>query len=293
MLINEVATMTNIKRILALSLASICTFSSIAAQPALWRNVSPENTLYMELDAGRVVIELNTDFAPKHVDHIKKLVRDGFYDNRTFYRVIDQFVIQGGNPMLTPKDKWGNVNMQPEFEREIPANAPFTLAQSPDLFADQTGFINGFAVARDTKVKKEWLIHCAGTINLARGMDPASGTTDFAIMLGQAPRHLDRNMSIFGRVIYGMEHLNAVTRGERDKNGIIYDESKQTRINKLSVAADLPVKQQLKIRMLDTASEAFKGNMKANRERSNAFYVNKGTGALDVCYQKVDVRVQS
>lgn len=256
-----------------------------------WRTLSPENTLYMETTNGRIIFELSEQFSPGHAKHIKQLVRSGFYDNLTFYRVIDGFVVQGGDPDERSKNPLAKKTNKAEFEWSINSKAQFTLVQSPDLLADQTGFIDGFAIGRNRKENKEWLISCPGVINLARSNNADSGTTDFAIMIGQAPRHLDRNMSIFGRVVHGKQHLNLIKRGDKKDGGMIKDPTKRSRIFKVSVAADLPKDQQLTIKIEKTDSAHFKQKLDGRRKRANDFYKHKGNGALDICYINVATQI--
>ncbi len=261
-------------------------------QQSQWRTISPENTLYMDTQTGRVIFELNEKFSPQHVKKIKQLVRSGFYDGLTFYRVIDEFVIQGGDPDEQSANPLAKKTVKAEFEQTIDAATPFTLVQSPDLLAEQTGFVDGFAVGRDLKNNKQWLLHCPGTVNLARAVPADSGTTDFAIMIGQAPRHLDRNMSIFGRIIDGMEHLNLIKRGKRDEGGMISASAQRSKIVKMTIAADLPKAKQAVISVENTNSDVFRRYLANTRQRRNPFYLNKGNGALDICYINVKTQVK-
>jgi peptidylprolyl isomerase len=245
----------------------------------------------MQTEQGRVIFELAEQFSPLNVARIKALVRAGFYDGLTFYRVIDGFVIQGGDGDETSKSPFKSIGVKAEFERTINPKSQFILVQSPDLLAEQTGFIDGFAVGRSIKEKKEWLLTCPGVVNLARTSDPNSATTDFAIMIGQAPRHLDRNMSIFGRIIDGREHLNQIKRGVRSKGGMIDEPKKRSKIISMTIAADLPVKERLNIQIQNTNHSDFSQMLDARRARANNFYSHKGNGALDICYLNVKTKL--
>lgn len=258
---------------------------------AQWRTLSPDDTLYIETENGRVIIELATNFSPRHVERVKKLVRSGFYDGLDFYRVIDTFVVQGGDMAETSSNPLAKQTIKSEFEWPIDSSKHYTLVQEPDLLAEQTGFIDGFAVGRDSKEGKEWLISCPGVINLARTADIHSASTDFAIMMGQAPRHLDRNMSIFGRIIDGMPVLNHIKRGDAKNGGVIEDPKARSKIVKMTIASDLPKAQQQTIKIENTHSENFKQKIKERRERANPFYLHKGNGAIDICYIKPDVSI--
>ncbi len=281
---------TLLRRLALVFAVATIPFGSVANDDN-YRTLAPQNTLYMDTEQGRIVFELAQQFSPKHVEHIKALVRAGFYDGLSFYRVIDGFVVQGGDMEETSKLALAKQMQTAEFERTIDKSAQFTLVQAPDLLAEQTGFIDGFAVGRAPSENKEWLLTCPGVVNLARTSDPNSGTTDFAIMIGQAPRHLDRNMSIWGRIVYGKELLNSITRGEVSKGGVIEDKAKRSKIVKMTIASDLPKAKQWQIQIEKTNTKAFKDKVQSRRERANDFYLHKGNGNIDICYLNTDVKV--
>ena len=143
---------------------------SAQAEPKL----DPENTLYMDLKYGRVVIQLFPDIAPKTVERIKTLAREGFYDNTPFHRVIEGFMAQGGDPTGTGTGG----------------------SKLPDLPAEFTN-------------KRHFL---RGTCGMARTSDPNSGNSQFFIMFAPAP-HLDGQYTIWGQVVKGMEYVDEIKRG--------------------------------------------------------------------------------
>lgn len=155
----------------------------------------PENTLHLDLKDGRVVIELYPEVAPGHVDRIKTLARKGFYNGVVFHRVIEGFMAQTGDPTGTGM---GGSDL-------------------PDLKAE----------FNDTK-------HVRGTLSMARSADPDSANSQFFICFTAAP-FLDGQYTAFGRVISGMEHVDAIKRGDEADNGQVSDPDK---IVKLQVAAD-------------------------------------------------------
>jgi len=136
-------------RIALLFLAVAACDSLTAAEELSWRELDPDNTVFLDMAEGRVVIELNPLFAPATVRQFKKLVQDRFYDGLAFYRVIDGFVAQGGDG-----SDLGALSNLPlidaEFEIEWNDEFPFVPVQAPDMFAPETGLVDGFAVARDT-----------------------------------------------------------------------------------------------------------------------------------------------
>jgi peptidylprolyl isomerase len=150
--------------------AGVTMSDSAAAQPKL----DPENTIYMDLKYGRVVIELFPDIAPKAVERVKTLSREGFYDNTPFHRVIEGFMAQGGDPTGTGT---GGSNL-------------------PNLPAEFTN-------------KRHFL---RGTCGMARTSDPNSANSQFFIMFAPAP-HLDGQYTIWGQVVQGMEFVDQIKRG--------------------------------------------------------------------------------
>jgi peptidylprolyl isomerase len=243
-----------------------------------WRNLDPENTLYLETQTGRVVFELAEFFAPNHVKRFKSLVRDGFYNDLSFYRVIDGFVVQGGVGEQEITTKLDTSPLKAEFSRPISKEADFVIAQSPEFFAPQTGFMQGFPIARDPKNNLEYLIHCRGSMNMARNNDADSGTTDFAIMMGQATRHLDNNMSQFARAIWGLEHLGKVSPNDK--------------IISAHIAADLPKSERTQLKIMKVNSKSFEQHLEFYRYRDRSeFFVNPTPKVIDVCYAKTPVKI--
>ena len=266
--------------LLALLLALLPAAGS--AEDPTWRQVNPDNLVFMELAEGDVLIELNPSFAPKTVKQFRQLVQDRFYDGLAFYRVIDGFVAQGGDG-----SDLGELSEVPlikaEFERKWSPDLTFTPVQKPDLFAPETGFVDGFAVARDPGDDRAWLTHCPGVVAMARNDDPDSSRTDFYIVLGQAPRYLDRNMNVFGRVIHGMEAVQKIRRGPAGDNGIIRDDYAVSRIRSMRLGSDIPDEERPAAYVPDTASPGFADLLRDRRERKQRFFHHQPPQVLDVC----------
>jgi len=262
----------------------------MAANELTWRQVDPDNTVFMELTEGLVIIELNPAFAPKTVKQFKKLVADRFYDGLSFYRVIDGFVAQGGDG--SDLGKLSNIPLiDAEFEIDWEPELPWTPVQSPDMFAPETGLSNGFAVARNPDKNTAWLTHCPGIVAMARNDDPDSSRTDFYIVIGQAPRYLDRNLNVFGRVVYGMDVVQRIYRGPALNNGIIEDETAATRISRLRMLEDIPDEEKYRTFVVDTGSEAFIELLDDRRDRKQKFFHNQPPRVLDVCQVPVQGRI--
>ncbi|SET41672.1 peptidylprolyl isomerase [Thalassotalea agarivorans] len=273
---------------LTLVLLTLLTFSSQSAESeSLWRTPDKENTLLLNLANGLVVIELAPEFAPNHVAHIKSLVRAGFYHQSKFYRVVDGFVAQAG-PLEDPTE---SKTIAMEDSIKIDKQWPYTSVSKTDMFAAETGFKDGFAVALDADKSSAWLTHCPGTIALARETDKDSGTHHFYFVIGQAPRYLDRNMAIFGRVIYGMDNVQGIARTKDYKGDDIIAEKGFTDIVSFDVMADLPQKKQLTIEVERTDTDAFAKRLFNRANRTHPFFYHTPPAVLDVCQVQVHSRV--
>lgn len=271
--------------------ALMITSSSVCAQDELlWREVQPENLVFMELPGGTVTIELTPAFAPKTVEQFRELVKERFYDGLGFYRVIDGFVAQGGDG-----SDLGELSDKPtidaEFEIKWDEALSWMPVQQPDLFAPITGFVDGFAAGRDPESGKAWLTHCPGAVAMARNNDKDSSRSDFYIVIGQAPRYLDRNMNVFGRVIDGMEIVQQIQRGPRDNNGIFRDETLITRMRNMRLASDIPERTRQKAYVADTNSPGFADLLDGRRDRRQAFFHNHPPEVLDVCQVPLGTRM--
>jgi len=283
-------TLLNLMTMVLAALLSTAPLAATAAEDLVWREVAPENLVFMELGEGLVTIELNPLFAPKTVAQFRKLVQDRFYDGLSFYRVIDGFVAQGGDG-----SDLGELSLVPlipaEFETELPEDTEFTLAQKDDLFAPETGFVDGFPVGRDSAGGEAWLTHCPGTVAMARNDGADSSRTDFYIVIGQAPRYLDRNMNVFGRVIDGMDVVQQIRRGPAANNGIIQDDTASSRIRTMRLASDIPEDERLSAFVMDTTSRGFAKLLKDRKNRKQKFFHHKPPKVLDVCQVPMAGRV--
>lgn len=256
-----------------------------------WQTIPQQQLAYVQTEHGVVVMLLADEFTPKNTARFRQLIHAGFYHDLTFYRVIDQFVLQAGL-MDGEKHPHGHARVATiaaEFSWPLGQDAQYVKVQAPDLLAAETGFRQGFAVGRDNE--REWLLHCPNVVNLARGNDANSATSDFAIMQGQAPRHLDRNMSIVARVIWGQTVLNAIHRGTVANGGVIDDLRQRSKIIRITLGHELPKSQQLPLQMLMTNSATMQHKLTAARQRSSEFYQYAGNGQLDICYQQIPVRL--
>src|SRR5687767_1497741 len=150
-----------------------------ASQPSDWRPLDPQNTLYMDLPTGRVVIELAPQFAPNHVANIRALARNKYFDGLAIVRSQENYVVQWGDPAAGVPDArkaFGDArkSLAPEFTRSA-SGLKFTLLPDPDTYAAQTGFVAGFPAARESAQGSAWLVHCYGMVGAGRDNDVNSG----------------------------------------------------------------------------------------------------------------------
>jgi cyclophilin family peptidyl-prolyl cis-trans isomerase len=262
-----------------------------ASKPSDWRTLDPENTLYMELASGRVIIELAPEFAPLHVANVRTLVRGKYFDGLAIMRSQDNFVVQWGDPAdAAHKKPVGDAKLKvpAEFERGA-AGLQFVALPDPDTFAAQTGWVSGFPAARDKAGGTAWLVHCYSMVGAGRDNDADSGPgTEIYVVSGHAPRQLDRNVPLFGRVVHGMELLAVMPRGPAPMG--FYDKAEQrVPIREIRVAADVPAGQRTKLEVLRTDTQTFTDLIEARRNRQDEWYKHKA-GRIDVCNVPLPVR---
>lgn len=264
-----------------------------ASKPSDWRVPDPDNTLYMDLRGGRVVIELAPAFAPLHADNIKTLVRAHYFDGLAVLRVQDNFVAQWGDPQAGEKGarSFGKASAKvaPEFERALEKAPVFTRLADGDVYAPEVGFTNGMPVARDAKAGKTWLAHCYGMVGAGRdnGIDTGSGA-ELYVVIGQAPRQLDRNIALVGRVVQGMDLLAALPRGT-GALGFYEKPAQRLPIRSIRVAADVPIAERTSLQILRTDTPTFAALVESRRNRSDDWY-KVPAGRIDLCNVPIPVR---
>ena len=264
-----------------------------ASSDADWRRPDPANTLYMEFEGGRVVIELAPDFAPQHVANIRTLAQQGFWDGLTIYRSQDNFVVQFGDITAegeAPKPIGdARASLPAEFSRPS-EGLPFHALPDRDGWAPETGFAAGFPAARDPAEGQAWMAHCYGTLGAGRGMaaDSSNGT-ELYVVIGQAPRQLDRNITQVGRVLHGMELLSVVPRGTGPL-GFHEEASLRLPIKAVRLASAVAPAERTDIRVLRTDTPLFDAVVESRRNRRDDWYL-RPAGHIDLCNITVPVRI--
>lgn len=260
------------------------------SKPEEWRALDLENTLYMDFPNGRVIIELAPDFAPNHVANIKALSREGYFVNGAVTRVQDNYVTQWAQAAEPPRPpKVGVEKLKAEFTRPRDTTVAFDLLPDPDTYAPEVGFSNGFPAARDGG--SMWLVHCYGVVGVGRENDPDSGGgTELYAINGVPPRGLDRNLTVVGRVVQGMEILSSFPRGT-EALGFYKEPAEYHRYADIKVAADVPEAERANLETLRTDSESFSTLVNSRRWRKDDFY-HVPAGRIGLCNINVPVRAK-
>lgn len=259
-----------------------------ASAPNDWRALDPQQTLYLELPSGRVIIELAPVFAPHHAENVIALAREQYFDGLSIMRAQDNYVVQWGDADGKKPLQKAQRTLAAEFER--PARG-LTLTRLPDsdTYAPVTGFLDGFPVAADPQTGRAWLVHCYGMVGAGRDNDVDSGGgTELYAVIGQAPRHLDRNVTLLGRVVRGMELLSVMPRGHGDL-GFYEHASERSPIKSLRLAADVPEAERTPLEVLRTDTSTFAAYVEARRNRHEPWF-KVPAGRVDVCNVPVPVR---
>ncbi len=267
-----------------------------AAPESAWRAVDPANLMLFETAVGIMAVELAPDFAPAHVAAIKALVAAGRFDGGGISRVQENYVIQWAG---RPEGAASAVGLPPDVrpQRVRPTRLPEEfdrpargLAITPLGYRDayaEAGFWNGWPVAQDRKAGRAWLAHCHAMVGVGHDMPPDTGDgAELYAVNGHAPRHLDRNTAVVGRVIAGIEAHTALPRGS-EALGFYKTPQEQTKLLRARLAstvADAP-----RYQVMDTASPAFAAYKSARANRTGFFV--RAAGAVDLCNVPVPVRV--
>ena len=297
-------------RSLPLALCAAAAFTAASAAPptvaeviersgaADWRALVPADTLVMELADPRsspVVIELAPRFAPRHVDNIRTLAHEGFFDGLSVVRVQDNYVAQWGDPDAESADKarpLGSAQRKLPAEFSVPLKGlPLTRLPDVDGWAPVTGFVDGMPAAADPRSGRAWLTHCYGMVGAGRDMaaDSSNGSELYAV-IGQAPRGLDLNITVVGRVLQGIQELAALPRGTAEMG--FYAQPDQRRgIRRVRLLADVPEAERPAIEVMRTDTATWRALLEARRVRREAWFVHSPRH-INVCNATVPVRAK-
>ncbi len=253
-----------------------------SAPDSAWRDTDPENTIYIDTNRGRMIVELYPNVAPAHVERIKTLARQKFYDYITFHRVIEDFMNQTGDPKGDGTGDSDLPDLPGEFTFRRPPDMGVTLVGSRPIGGQGAnggevgvGFYKALPVAtqpsaqailtKDGKVLAFGL-HCKGVTSMARSDDPNSANSQFFLMRGKAD-HLDAKYSVWGTTVWGRENLLKIKVGAKSDDPTFVPD----KMEKVRVEADLPEEERVHVQVLDTESPAFKNYLKTFKKEDGTY----------------------
>jgi peptidylprolyl isomerase len=224
------------------------------------RTPDPQDLLVIDTTKGRILVELNDLAAPISTARVRQLARQGFYDGRAFFRVVDNFMDQTGDPLDSGMGQSSLPNIQAEFTFKRGADTPFVMADRTGGLEE--GFVGSLPVVSQTMDLglltadhrvQAWGVYCAGVLGMARSDDPDSGNSQFFIERTNATspdgalHALDKKYTAFGRVLAGQDVVDAIKVGEPVP-------APPDKIISVKVLADLPEATRPKVRVVDAAS---------------------------------------
>lgn len=244
-----------------------------------WRAIPDDELLVTTLgDGRRIVIRLAPRYAPGHVANIRTLARARWWDDASVYRVQENWVAQWGDA-TEKKPLPAGVTDQPPAEFEIAAFAPAVSMARTDSYSTGSGITaDGWPVATDGRAG--WLTHCYGMVGVARDALPSTGSgAELFTPIGQSARRLDRNYTVVGRIIEGMQYLSALPRSDAAM-GVYATPAERTRIISVRLASDLPAGERPRFQYRAADNPRFAA---AVRQRENPRPPTVSLGGAAVC----------
>ena len=240
-----------------------------APGPSDWRSPDPNDVLLIDTNKGRIIVEMVPEVAPQHVARMRELAHENFFDGQRFFRVIEDFMDQTGDPQNSGQGGSSKPNVPAEFLFRRGADMPFTMA------ADQTvaeiGFLKSLPITSqsmamapltaDQKVRA-WVLYCQGVAGMARDSNEDSANSQFFLMRAPFPS-LERKYTAWGRVISGQDVVTAIKVGEPAPDP-------QDRMERVRLLADLPEASRPKVRVIDPKSPWFKAEIERVRAAKGA-----------------------
>jgi peptidylprolyl isomerase len=262
-----------------------------ALEESDWRQPDPANLLYVQLASGTVIIELAPNFAPQSIANIKTLAEEKYFDGLAIMRSQDNYVVQWGDPYEEEDSAKplgsARKTVTAEFERSL-GGIEIIKINSRDAYADIVGFSAGFPVASNGT--NAWLAHCYGMVGVSRGNESDSGNgASLYVVTGHAPRHLDRNVSLVGRVISGMELLTVLPHGT---GALGFYESIDETVALISIRLGKNTAKagRTNIEIMRTDTEAFADYIVSRTYRNEEWFVEP-TGRIELCNINPPLRI--
>jgi len=234
-----------------------------------WRTPDPDNLLVIDTNKGRIIAELSPELAPQSAERLRALAREHFYDGQSFFRVIDGFMDQTGDPLNTGEGGSKLPNVPGEFTFRRDSTTPFVTVAQPD--GESIGLIGVMPVAsqpqalmsmtKDGRVAA-WGLFCPGVVGMARAADPDSANSQFFLMREAYPK-LEKQYTPAGRVIVGQDVVRAIKLGEPPTPPL-------DKMVTVRLASDLPPADRPTVKVLKTSSAAFKAIVDEARDDKGA-----------------------
>lgn len=231
-----------------------------------WRTPNPDDLLVIDTNKGRIIVEMLPEVAPTHIQRVKELTRAGFYDGRSFFRVIDDFMAQTGDPEDRGTGGSDKPDLIQEFLFRLGPDSGFV--QAADQNVAQVGFIKSLpvksqspmlmAMTADGKISA-WPLYCPGVAAMARAQGEDSANSQFFLMRQPYPS-LERRYTGWGRVIAGQDVVRAIKVGEPVA-------PPQDKMDKVRILADIPASERPTVRVIDPNSAWFKAEIESVRAR--------------------------
>ena len=294
--------MTIVARFLIVALIFIAGYASAerltmsdvlaAASDDDWRRPLAENTLYLKLPAGIVIMEVAPQFAPDVINNLRVMTDADYFANTAIIRSQENYVVQWADPNAESDKAMSLGKATPTVKAEFyrsGSDLDMELIDSRDAYADEVGFVDGFPAGRDADKSRAWLLHCYGMLGVGRANDPDSGSgAELYVVTGHAPRHLDRNVVLIGRVLQGMELLTTLPRGTGDLS--FYESASEfTPIEYMRFGDDVPEADRINLEVLRTDTGTFRQLVESRRYRSDPWFVDPA-GKIGVCNVPLPVR---
>lgn len=260
------------------------------APAAAWQAVPADDLMVIDFaDGSRTIVQLAPAFAPVHVANIRALAGAGYWQGASVYRVQDNYVAQWGVNEGGPAVPATVVKRPPaEYSRSIRRLAIRPLGFA-DPYAARTGHALGWPVAWNPRTGQANLAHCYGMVGVGRDMAPDTGMGgELYAVIGHAPRHLDRNIALVGRVVEGMENLSALPRGT-EALGFYKAGTIARSIRAVRLASALPAAERPGFQTMRTGSATFSAYVRARANRQDDFF-QVPAGGVDLCNAPVPVR---
>ncbi|HEX6860139.1 MAG TPA: peptidylprolyl isomerase [Caulobacteraceae bacterium] len=277
------------KRAALILAAALSLAAPASAQVSDWRTPDPDNVWVIDTNQGRIIAELTPFSAPAHVERIKRLTRAGFYDGRSFFRVIADFMDQTGDPMNDGTGGSALPDLEPEFTfRRGPGGFYKTGMAAPDAVArsaTELGFLGVLPVRSSPEMQMmvtadgkapAWGMFCPGILGMARAEAPNSANSQFFLMRYDKSKDLEQQYTVFGRVISGLDVVRKIKVGEPVPEP-------QDKTLKVRLLADMPKNERPDVEVMDTTSPAFKALAEAQK-------ASKG-GAFNICDVEIPAKV--